>query len=232
MQHVSLSHPDRPAEIWFPGPARGGLTPVLLPCFGDEGRAVAEAIRSLGGADCALVCVSGPDWEGDLSPWPAPGLRRGGPDFPGGADRFLDELTGGILPRARRELDAPDAPAVLAGYSFAGLFALYALWKTDAFRRAVSASGSLWYPGFLDFAASHPTAGTPEGVYLSLGDAESRARHPVLRTVGEATGAMFALLRRLGIPCTLESNPGNHFRDEALRTAKGVVWALGRGPRP
>ena len=42
----------------------------------------------------------------------------------------------------------------IAGYSLAGLFALYALYKTDAFTRVASMSGSLWFPGIMGIPAA------------------------------------------------------------------------------
>lgn len=42
----------------------------------------------------------------------------------------------------------------IAGYSLAGLFALYALYKTDVFTRVASMSGSLWFPGIMGIPAA------------------------------------------------------------------------------
>ena len=39
----------------------------------------------------ALICISA-DWNRDLSPWFAPKVFRGGEDFSGGADAFLQNL--------------------------------------------------------------------------------------------------------------------------------------------
>ena len=45
-----------------------------------------------------------------------------------------------VLPALREMLGAPDAPCHIVGYSLAGLFAVYALCRTDAFAGAVSCS--------------------------------------------------------------------------------------------
>ena len=46
----------------------------------------------------------------------------------------------------------------IAGDSMAGLFAVYALYRTQVFSRVASASGSLWYPGLLEYALMYELA--------------------------------------------------------------------------
>lgn len=65
-----------------------------------------------------------------------------------------------------------------------------------------------------------------ERIYLSLGDQESRTRNRVMATVGERITEYADLLTSQGIVTTLEWNPGNHFRDADLRTAKAFLWCL------
>ena len=110
----------------------------------------------------------------------------------------------------------------IAGYSLAGLFALYALYRCDAFDRAASMSGSLWFPGFADFAASHEMKKRPEKLYLSLGDKEAKTRNEYMKTVQEKTEAVVRLYEEAGLAVEWEMNPGNHFRDAEVRTAKGI----------
>lgn len=205
----------------FPAAA---AAPVVYLCGAGED---VEALRaSLADAPPhSLVCVSGFDWERDLSPWPAPPLGRGRP-FAGGAGECLPLLTEAILPQAEALLPAPPAWRAIAGYSLAGLFALWSLGQTDIFSRAASMSGSLWYPGFLDYLAARTPPRRPDGIYLSLGDREARARDPVLKTVRRATEAVAARFRAQGIPTALEFPPGNHFENVTERTAAGIRWLL------
>lgn len=205
---------------------------VWLHTFGDEGGAVWDACRSLHTPDFTLAAICIDDWNDALSPWAAPGLRRTDPDFAGNADACLQVLTDGILPEITAALPAPPLYHAIAGYSMAGLFAVYALYRTDRFRRAACASGSLWYPGFLEFACTHEMPGRPEAVYFSLGDRESHTRHPVMRTVQECTQALYAHFQLIGIPATFVQNPGNHFQEPALRTARGIDWMLGQAASP
>ena len=51
-----------------------------------------------------LICIDGVDWDRDLSPWPAEKVFRGGADFSGGADAFLQVLLQDILSAAEADL--------------------------------------------------------------------------------------------------------------------------------
>ena len=122
-------------------------------------------------------------------------------------------------------------PAI-AGYSLAGLFALWAAWNSGYFRRVASVSGSLWYPGFTDFIKDNtPRTGLKEGpglekAYFSLGDRESRTRHPLMSRVDACTAEVVEKVRSYGIETTFEWNPGNHFDHPELRMARALAWLL------
>ena len=113
----------------------------------------------------------------------------------------------------------------LAGYSLAGLFALYAGYRCDDFKRIISASGSLWYPGFLDYVRSHELSSNIDCLYLSLGDKEAKTRNPIMVTVQENTEAVYELYKDK-IKCILEMNEGNHFKDAPYRLYKGIRYIL------
>ena len=63
----------------------------------------------------------------------------------------------------------------------------------------------------------------PDKLYLSLGDREAKSRNKVLMTVQDNTEALDTYYKDLGIDVTWELNPGNHFKDAALRSAKGIM---------
>ena len=90
--------------------------------------------------DIRMLAVSGFDWNEKLSPWPAPRVFRNGDDFGGKADELIEELLEVLKQYPGRKY--------IAGYSLAGLFALYTATKTDQFEGCASVSGSLWYPDF------------------------------------------------------------------------------------
>lgn len=199
---------------------------IYLNEFSGDGRAVWEACRHLGCPPFALAVISGLDWNRELSPWECDGTVRDAEPFAGGADGYLDELLGEIQPSVERLLPAAPAWRGIAGYSLAGLFALWSLWQTDTFARAASASGSLWFPGFSERAAHKPLAGTVEAVYLSLGKKETRTPNRMMRHVLEDTRRMKELLTELGVATAFELNPGNHFSQTDERMAKGISWIL------
>lgn len=207
--------------------AKPGRPLVMFNAFEDEGTAVYEELMKMSTVDFTLAAINITDWNTDLSPWAIPPVFRNDEPFTGGADAYLETLTGEIIPAIIVELGSEPAYIALAGYSLAGLFAVYAMYRTDRFARIASASGSMWYPGFVDFVKSHEPAALPEKLYLSLGDKESRTRNQVMATVEQNTGALFDYYKSLGVDDVFEMNPGNHFQDAAQRMAKGIVWLVG-----
>ena len=171
-----------------------------------------------------LVCISGVDWDRDLSPWPAKRVFRGGENFSGGADDFLHTLLTQLIPSAEKSLSP--AWRAIFGYSLAGLFSLWAMTKTDSFQRCASVSGSLWFDGFADYLAAHPLLGRPERVYLSLGDREEKAKNPRMQTVRAAAEQAKVIIESQGVPCVFTLNPGGHFQDVSTRQKRAVLALL------
>lgn len=198
---------------------------VILNTVHGEGRKVYEATKSVTDADFSMVAVGGLDWNCDMAPWDAPPVY-GDESFVGGADGYLDVLLSEIIPKARDELSIEPVRTIIAGYSMGGLFAVYSLFRTDAFSAAVSGSGSFWFPGFLNFVRGNSTAGRTERLYLSLGDRESRTKNPVTRTVQANTEEIAGIFSSRGTDTVFELNPGNHFQDPSGRMAKGIAWTL------
>ncbi len=205
------------------GPVR---TALYLHSDADELAAVWSLVPHDG---LALVGVSGADWDADLSPWPAPRAFRGGADFAGRAEEHLATLVGRVVPAAEAELGGAPARRGLAGYSLAGLFAVYALYRTDCFSLIGSMSGSLWFDGFADWMAARAPRVPSARVYLSLGDAEAHARSPRLASVADCTARAEALLRAGGADCSFRWERGNHFADVTGRLARGIAWLANEG---
>ena len=205
-------------------PARGASSPlVILNSFGDEGAAVHEELRKMKTADFTLASIKITDWNADLSPWAIPPVYKNDEPFTGGTDAYLETLTGEIVSAIIAELGTEPAYIALVGYSLAGLFAVYAMYRTKLFSRIASASGSLWYPGFMDYAKSHELAALPEKLYLSLGDREARTRNQIMATVEQNTRDLHESYKSLGIDTIFELNEGNHFKDAGLRIAKAIT---------
>ena len=192
---------------------------VLIQMVDDRDLAAMESqvaeIKRLTDTAFFLVAVKVRNWNTDLSPWSAPAVF-GKEDFGGGAAETLRA----VLDICKQQ----DKTCILGGYSLAGLFALWACCQTDVFRAVAAASPSLWFPGFTDYLRENrPQAAS---VYLSLGDREEKTRNPVMAAVGSRIRETYALLQQQGISTTLEWNPGNHFKDAHIRTAKAFAWAL------
>ena len=183
----------------------------------------AEADLISGMTDCPFLLAgfAVANWNDDLSPWRAPAVF-GRQDFGGKAAGTLDFVLRGLLP-ALSEARPSGGRILLGGYSLAGLFALWASTVTGRFDAVAAVSPSVWYPDWLTYVRAHPIRA--KRVYLSLGDAEERARNPVMARVGDAIRAQYDMLEG-AVPCTLEWNPGNHFREPEKRTAKGFAWCL------
>ena len=227
----------RTASLYVPDGAGEDVPLIVLNEFEGDGSDVAAALESgtepgvpdgrgpetrTGCPRVSLLVVSRLDWNADLSPWPAPAVFRGEDPFAGGADAYREELTEQILPETLRRLPGMPAWTGIAGYSLAGLFALHSLYGTDAFSRAASVSGSLWYPGFDEFIASHEMKRRPERRYLSRGDKEAKVRDPLMRTVRERTEEAVSRYRSQSLFVCWELNPGNHFREPDKRVARAI----------
>lgn len=208
--------------------AASGRPIVYLNTFEQEGDQVYQQLQDMGCPDFTLVAVSGLDWHHDMTPWEMPPVSKGTPPCTGGADEYLRLLTEELLPKAEEAVQGPVLWRGLAGYSLAGLFAIYSAYRTQVFSRLASMSGSLWFPEFKEYVFSHEMKSRPEHLYLSLGDRECRTNNPYLRTVQENTEEIVDYYTRKGIDTMYWLNPGNHFKNTARRTAAGIAWILER----
>ena len=164
----------------FPG-ARPNTPAIYLNTYGQEGKQVFQYMRETGCPDFSLVAVSNLEWEHDMAPWDIPPIR--GKDAPctGGADGYLKLLLNQILPKAEKALPGIPSWRGIAGYSLAGLFAVYSIYQTDVFSRTASISGSLWFPGIKEYIVSHMPQKKPACMYFSLGDRECHTRNKFLK---------------------------------------------------
>ena len=208
-------------------PSLEATAPILyLNTFSDEGRKVYEAAQAAGCLPFTLVAISDLDWNHDMVPWDSPPAFKNAEPCTGGADDYLRLLTGEIIPMAEKEITGAPSWRGIVGYSLAGLFALYAIYRTDLFSRVGSMSGSLWFPGIKDYIFSHEPKRQPDHMYFSLGDKESKTRNSILRSVRQNTEEIQAFYQSRGIDTVFELNPGNHYNHAAERTAAGIVWLL------
>ena len=167
------------------------------------------------------------DWNEDLSPWQAPPVFGNVP-FGGKAGETLNFVKGQFIPCLKERYGLGDeVPVIIGGYSLAGLFALWTALEKSGFAAAAAASPSVWFPGWAEYVTERAKEGikTP-AVYLSLGDKEDRTRNQVMKKVRENLELTKDILSGSGVSCEAEYNPGNHFRDPDLRTARAFIWCI------
>ena len=181
-----------------------------------------EVARLISPLRAALVFIDGFDWNRDLSPWPAEPVF-GTEAFGGQADAFLETLTRELIPAAEREMPGDICWRGIAGYSLAGLFAVYAAYRSSLFSRVASASGSVWFDGWTEYAESHPFTGNVTHAFFSVGAKEKKTRNPRMQPVEECTRQMHELFERRGVNSRFALNPGNHFADAEKRLAAAIA---------
>ena len=198
---------------------------VVINHYTGDTDAVTEELRSINNGkepEINLLFIYDLDWEHDMTPWDCPPLYPSGKACTGGADDYLLLLLTKIIPDTMGSVKGAPEYTAIAGYSLAGLFAVYALYNCELFDRAASISGSMWFPGFREYVFEHEIKKKPERLYLSLGDKERRTKNPLLRQVQDNTEAIAGYFKDKGVPVIWELNPGNHFADAPARFAKGI----------
>ena len=201
---------------------------IYLNTYSNEGQQVFQAAQAVGCPPFTLAVISNLYWNHDMAPWDNPAAFKGGEPFTGGADNHLRLLVEEILPRTEKDLIGTPVWRGIVGYSLAGLFALYAIYRTDIFSRVGSISGSLWFPGWKEYVLTHEPKRPPDYAYFSLGDKESKTRNPILRSVQQDTEEIYDFYRAMGVDAVFQLNPGNHNHHAAERTAAGIAWLLSR----
>ena len=210
-------------QIWTQG-FGGSLVILLTGSWETEfaGEVFQTAAASLPGISFALAAYETPDWDGDFSPWAY--RMENGRSFAGHGRATLARLQSCFSETAGKY-----GHVYLAGYSLAGLFALWAVHETDFFDGCVCSSGSLWFAGWEEYTQTHSLK-KPGQIYLSLGGKEEKAKDSVLATIGEKTRKEEKRLSAdpMVQRHTLVMNPGGHFASPEKRLAQGMVWLLGK----
>lgn len=199
---------------------------LILHCFSEEEEAVVKLLQGQEYFSFPLLCINNLDWQKDMCPWNSPALIKNEKDFIGGADEYLFLLEKEIIPKAVEILGEEPCYYALAGYSLAGLFALYAGYRSALFARIASVSGSLWYPDFVSFAKEKKMLSKAEKLYLSLGTEEAKTKHAVLSTIERKTRELVECYQSSGYCVNFEQNPGNHFCEVEQRIEKAIRWIM------
>ena len=170
-----------------------------------------------------MVVISGLDWESDLTPWKAPGLKGG--EFAGRAKYFLEMLKSDLFFNLEISLHITTPERSIVGVSLSGLFAVWASMSLLIFKAVGSVSGSLWYDGFLEWMKEHMDS-MADRYYFSLGDKEREGKNKRLASVEEATLEAVELLKSAGKEVFFEYNEGNHFGPLIERIEKAITNLL------
>ncbi len=168
----------------------------------------------------AFVVFEIKDWNFELSPWNAK-QAFGDEEFGNGGEKTLENVKNILIPQLGNFFES-NAKYILGGYSLAGLFSLWAGYKTDIFFAIAACSPSVWIDGWIEFAEKNPIK--TENIYLSLGTKEHKTRNPIMKTVKDKIILQEKLLENKNV--FLEFNSGNHFQDTVIRKAKGFLWCL------
>ena len=144
--------------------------------------------------------------------------------FTGGADEYLSLLIDEIMPAV--ESDIKPQFRGIAGYSLAGLFAIYAAYRTDKFSKIASMSGSMWFPNFVEFVKSNQIRRIPDKLYLSLGDKEAKTKNKYLSQVQLATEEIYHFCESIGISTKFVLNSGGHLTNVNQRQIDGLKYIL------
>ncbi len=192
---------------------------ILIQPVDDHDLAVMDsevsALKKMAGDSFHLITIKVNNWNNDLSPWKARPVF-GNEDFGGGADDMLQEVL--------RITKDKNKTYFIGGYSLAGLFSLWAAYRTDVFVGVAAASPSVWFPGFREYVKEHEIC--TNRIYLSLGDREEKTRNPVMSQVGDSIREIHDWYKEKDLDCTLEWNKGNHFKEPDIRTAKALAWVM------
>lgn len=203
-----------------------GSPVIYLNTDENEGEDVWRLCQEIGCSAFSLVTISGLVWERDMILWETKPIFTKDSGYSGGADEYLEQLCGLIKESVEENLSEKPIYSAIAGYSLGGLFAVYASYKTNMFSRIASASGSFWFPDFLEYTKENSFITKPEKVYFSLGEKESKTKNPVLSKVQENTEALYENYLSLGIETTFVLQEGGHFTQPNERMAKGIQWIL------
>ncbi len=220
--HVKFKIKEKSVDVY---PSAGTNRPVVyLNSFSSKYEELLTELKRLNCPDFSLVVISGLEWDHDMTPWYAPPIAPDDSPCTGGADEYLDFFINEIMPKAEKKIGEVGSRCV-AGYSLAGLFAIYSMYRTDIFSCVCSMSGSLWFPEFKEYALTHELKRPPRHIYLSLGAKESKTDNPFLKPVRANTQELANYYKSLMIDVKFKLNPGNHFTEPFLRSAMGVAWA-------
>ncbi|MBS6452898.1 MAG: alpha/beta hydrolase [Butyrivibrio sp.] len=162
-----------------------------------------------------LVMIYPYDWNYCMTPWKYHDKNMG---KTGGGEEFLSWFISEIY-------DEKYQRQYIGGYSLGGLFALFAACEKELFDGVMSVSGSLWYPGALEYFNEKSIGKRIGKIYMSLGDKESLTKNAEREKVGFNTEKLAEVFGRTK-EVFFEYNRGGHFTDINGRIAKSILTEI------
>lgn len=171
-----------------------------------------------------IVVISGMDWNSDLTPWKAPGVKDG--EFGGHANQFLQRLKEDLFFNLENSLQIRKPKRYLMGLSLAGLFAVWCAVTKPLFEGAASVSGSFWYDGFADWLQKQEELQCVH-FFVSLGEKEKETKVRRFADIEEDTMKVVETLMAKGAEVTFEITEGGHNSPIIPRIGKSIASLLG-----
>ena len=162
-----------------------------------------------------LVMIYPYDWNYCMTPWKYHDKNMG---KTGGGEEFLSWFISEMY-------DEKYQRQYIGGYSLGGLFALFAACEKELFDGVMSVSGSLWYPGALEYFNEKSIGKRIGKIYMSLGDKESLTKNAEREKVGFNTEKLAEVFGRTK-EVFFEYNRGGHFTDINGRIAKSILTEI------
>lgn len=162
-----------------------------------------------------LVMIYPYDWNYCMTPWKYHDKNMG---KTGGGEEFLSWFISEIY-------DEKYQRQYIGGYSLGGLFALFAACEKELFDGVMSVSGSLWYPGALEYFNQKSIGKRIGKIYMSLGDKESLTKNAEREKVGFNTEKLAEVFGRTK-EVFFEYNRGGHFTDISERIVKSILTEI------
>lgn len=162
-----------------------------------------------------LVMIYPYDWNYCMTPWKYHDKNMG---KTGGGEEFLSWFISEIY-------DEKYQRQYIGGYSLGGLFVLFAACEKELFDGVMSVSGSLWYPGALEYFNEKSIGKRIGKIYMSLGDKESLTKNAEREKVGfntEKLAEVFGKTKEV----FFEYNRGGHFTDINGRITKSILTEI------
>lgn len=162
-----------------------------------------------------LVMIYPYDWNYCMTPWKYHDKNMG---KTGGGEEFLSWFISEIY-------DEKYQRQYIGGYSLGGLFALFVACEKELFDGVMSVSGSLWYPGALEYFNEKSIGKRIGKIYMSLGDKESLTKNAEREKVGFNTEKLAEVFGRTK-EVFFEYNRGGHFTDISERIVKSILTEI------